>query len=123
MKEFKSRRRSKEVLKASLQNKQWLPPPKSESQAMWLPSYGALVPEKFSRKFKLAGKPFLQKNVGCIMEAKPGQAYKVLKRMRPRPGDNADYGSLNMSAWGCQQSNALTGWGRLSPLLAKNSMP
>lgn len=75
------------------------PPPKSESQAIWLPSDVALVPEKFSRKFKLAGKQFLQKNVGCIMEAKPGQAYKVLKRMRPRSGDYAVYGGFKLAEY------------------------
>jgi hypothetical protein len=63
----------------------------------------------FSRKFKSAGKQFLQKNVDSIMEAKPGQAYKVLKRMGARPGDDADdggfelpeYVSLGLSAEQC----------------------
>ena len=36
--------------------------------------------DQFYRKFKKAGKQFLEKNVDNIMQAKPGQAYKVLKQ-------------------------------------------
>ena len=65
--------------------------------------------DKFSRKFKLPGKHFLQKNVDSIMEAKPGQAYKVLKRMGARRGDDTEdggfelpeYVSLGLSAEQC----------------------
>jgi hypothetical protein len=33
------------------------------------------------------------------MEAKPGQAYKVLKRMRPRSGDYAVYGGFKLAEY------------------------
>ena len=33
------------------------------------------------------------------MEAKPGQAYKELKRKKPRPGDDADYGGFKLAEY------------------------
>ena len=33
------------------------------------------------------------------MEAKPGQAYKVPQRMRPRPGDDTDYGGFKLAEY------------------------
>ena len=67
--------------------------------------------DQFGRKFKLAGKQFLQKNVDNMMEAKPGQAYKVLKRLGADLETmlkTADSSCRNMSALGCQQVSALT---------------
>ena len=59
------------------------------------PKYKRLT-EKFDEKLCQAGAKFLEKNVESIMQAKPGQAYKVLKRMGAQPGDNPDDGSFSL---------------------------
>ena len=61
----------------------------------------------FSRKFKLAGKRFLQKNVDSLMEAQPGQAYRVLKRIGAQPGDNSEDGLFELPEYVLL---ALTDW-------------
>ena len=52
--------------------------------------------KSFNIKLLKASEQFLQKNVDGIMQAKPGKAYKVLKRMGAQPGDNPEDGSFTL---------------------------
>ena len=54
------------------------------------------ITDTYGRKFKLAGKQFLKKNFDSLMEAEPGQAYRVLKRMGAQPGENCEDGSFEL---------------------------
>ena len=38
----------------------------------------------------------MKKNVDSLMEAEPGQAYRVLKRMGAKPGENCEDGSFEL---------------------------
>ena len=52
--------------------------------------------QSFDIKLLKSSKHFLKKNVDSMMNAKPGQAYKVLKRMGAQPGDNPEDGSFTL---------------------------
>ena len=52
--------------------------------------------KSFESKLSKASKQFLEKNVDNIMQSKPGQAYRVLKRMGAQPGDNPEDGSFTL---------------------------
>ena len=77
--------------------------------------------DKFCRKFKLAGKQFLQKNVDSIMAAKPGQAYKALKRMGAQPGDDAEDGGFELPEYVSQGLSAAECADRLAQAFANIS--
>ena len=74
--------------------------------------------DKFCRKFKLAGKQFLQKNVDNIMAAKPGHAYKALKRMGAQPGDDAEDGGFELPEYVSQGLSAAEWADRLAQAFA-----
>ena len=50
--------------------------------------------KQFECKLLKSSSQFVRKNVDSIMQAKPGQAYKALKRMGAQPGDNPEDGSF-----------------------------
>ena len=45
---------------------------------------------EFDRKYKIAAEKYLEKNMEALREAKPGQAFGVLKRLGAQPGDCLD---------------------------------
>ena len=57
------------------------------------PEYSRLT-KHFDSKLLKASSQFLKKNFDSLLQAKPGQAYKVLKRMGAQPGDNPEDGSF-----------------------------
>ena len=69
------------------------------------PEYIRLT-DSFDTKLHKASRQFLKKNVDNLLQAKPGQAYKVMKRMGAQPGDNPEddsfllpeYSQLGLSA-------------------------
>ena len=77
--------------------------------------------DQFCRKFKLAGKQFLQNNVDNIMAAKPGQAYKVLKRLGAQPGDDAEDGGFELPEYVSQGLSAAECADRLAQAFANIS--
>ena len=48
----------------------------------------------FEKKLFKAKTQFLKKNVENVLQAKPGQAYKMLKRLGAQPGENPEDGSF-----------------------------
>ena len=46
--------------------------------------------QQFETKLLKSSSQFVRKNVDSILQAKPGQAYKALKRMGAQPGDNPE---------------------------------
>ena len=50
--------------------------------------------EKYDIKLCKAKAQFMKKNVDSIMHAKPGQAYKMLKRLGARPEENPEDGAF-----------------------------
>ena len=75
-----------------------------------------ILSQTFDSKLLKSSKHFVKKNVDSIMSAKPGQAYKVLKRMGAQPGDNPEdcsftlpeYVRLGLSADQCADRLAQT---------------
>ena len=52
--------------------------------------------EKFDKKYKMAAKEHLFKNVKSLKEENPGKAYSVLKKMGSQPGDCMEEGSFRL---------------------------
>ena len=52
--------------------------------------------KQFSAKYKVEAEKYLRKNMDTLMESKPGQAYKVLKKMGAQPGDCIDENTFTL---------------------------
>ena len=52
--------------------------------------------KQFDRKYKEEARKYLDKNLDALGEAKPGQAFNVLKRLGARPGDCPNNGSFSL---------------------------
>ena len=50
----------------------------------------------FDVKYKKEAKKYLEKNLDAFEDAKPGQAFNVLKRLGAQPGDCADGGTFSL---------------------------
>jgi hypothetical protein len=52
--------------------------------------------KQFRAKYKVELEKYLRKNMDTLMESKPGQAYKVLKKMGAQPGDCIDENTFTL---------------------------
>ena len=52
--------------------------------------------KQFDVKYKIAAENYLEKNMEALREAKPGQAFSVLKRLGAQPGDCLDGSSFTL---------------------------
>ena len=52
--------------------------------------------KQFDSKYKEEAKKYLDKNLDALREAKPGQAFSVLKRLGAQPGDCTDGGTFTL---------------------------
>ena len=50
----------------------------------------------FERKYKIASEKYLEKNLDSLRDAKPGQAFSVLKRLGAQPGDCLDGSTFSL---------------------------
>ena len=52
--------------------------------------------KKFETLYKSEASKYLHKNVETLIQSKPGQAYKILKRLGAQPGDSVDSSSFTL---------------------------
>ena len=52
--------------------------------------------KKFKEKYDLEAAKYLRKNMDELMEARPRQAYSILKRMGAQPGDCIDSNTFTL---------------------------
>ena len=73
---------------ARLKNREYVKKGKSEKYLT--------LKKDFDVKYKKEAKKYLEKNLDALGEAKPGQAFNVLKRLGAQPGDCADGGTFSL---------------------------